>query len=93
MNKPILKEKECSVLIAEYSTGIICNQDLTRFLNGHKKSEIFQIFESFQTAKGFVLDFVKANPKFECIIFNHEGVMLKTFDLNGERGFKDVTYS
>ncbi len=85
MDAPKLKENECSVLIAEYSTGHVYKKDLTIFLDGEDENEIFQIFENFDKAKKFVLNFVDTNSEFECVIYDYAGEHLFTCDKNGER--------
>ena len=91
MNTPKLKENKCSVLIAEYATGHVCKKDLTLFLKGHNEDEVFQLFETFQDAKEFALNFITNTPDFECAIFDAKGEHLATFDKQGERKFNEFT--
>jgi hypothetical protein len=87
MDIPKLSLNRCSVIIAEYNTGIVCYKDLTYYQNGIKEDEVFQSFDSFLEAKEYVINFVAANPKFECTIFDHSGEPLFAYDLNGEQKF------
>lgn len=85
MKAPNLDKNKCSVLIAELATGHIFTKDLTLFLKGENESNLFQIFDSFQEAKEFALDFVSSNPKFECVLYDWSGKPLLKYDINGKR--------
>ncbi|MEI6410748.1 MAG: hypothetical protein WCR52_15270 [Bacteroidota bacterium] len=85
MNPPILEENKCSVLIAELATGHVFKKDLTLFLNGRHENDVFQVFETIQSAKNFALDFIAKAPDFECSIFDNRREPLATFDKHGER--------
>lgn len=87
MQAPNLNENKCSVLIAEVATGHIFKKDLTLFLKEQNESDLFQIFDSFQEAKNFALNFVETNPKFECVIYDWSGKALFVYDINGEREY------
>ena len=78
-NPPKLEENKCSVLIAELATGHVFKKDLTLFLNGQHENEVFQVFETFQSARNFALDFIAKAPDFECSIFDSKGEYLATF--------------
>jgi hypothetical protein len=87
MEAPKLEENKCSVLIAEYATGHVFKKDLTLFFNGDNEQEVYQLFDSFNDAENFVLNFIKSKPEFECSIYNDNGEHLITYDLTGERKF------
>ena len=87
MNAPKLEDNNCSVIIAEYSTGHVVKSDLTLFEKGEEENKAFQLFDNFIQAINYVTDFVQKNPKFECVIYNHLGEHLMTFDQKGERKF------
>ncbi len=87
MDIPKLEANKCSVLIAEYATGHVFKKDLTLFLNGDDEQEVFKLFDNFYEANSYILNFIKANPEFECSIFNDNGEHLKTIDMTGEREF------
>jgi len=87
MRAPVLEENKCSILIAEYATGHVFKKDLTLFLNGDNEEEVYQLFENFDDAEIFVLNFIKRKPEFECSIYNHKGEHLKTYYIKGERKF------
>ncbi|MBX7225201.1 MAG: hypothetical protein K1X55_04175 [Chitinophagales bacterium] len=87
MKAPILEENWCSVLIAEFATGIVFKKDLTLYQKEDSKAEVFQLFENFYAAESFVRNFINNKPEFECVIFNHKGEYLSAFDITGERIF------
>ena len=87
MKPPVLEENKCTILIAEYATGHVYKKDLTLFLNGDNEEDVYQLFENFDDAEIFVLNFIKRKPEFECSIYNHNGEHLKTYDIQGERKF------
>ena len=83
MDAPKLEENKCSVLIAEYATGHVFKKDLTLFLKGDNEQEVYQLFDNFNKAETFVLNFIKSKPEFECSIYNNNGEHLKTYDITG----------
>lgn len=85
MDIPKLNLNECSVIIVEYNTGIVCYKDLTYYQNGIKENEVFQRFGSYLEAREYVTNFVASNPKFECTIYDHSGELLEIFNLDGKR--------
>ena len=87
MHAPKLDINKCSVLIAELATGHIFKKDLTLFLKGDNELEVYQLFDNFHNAQSFALDFIMSKPEFECVIYNHNGEHLKTYDITGERKF------
>ncbi len=87
MDIPKLKAGNCSVLIVEYATGIICKRDLTYHLTGENENDLFQVLKNIEEAKEYALHFAVTNPKFECSVYSHFGEHLFTFDLNGQREY------
>jgi len=87
MDAPKIEKNKCSMLITEYATGLVFKKDLTLFSNNDNESDVFQLFDNFNYAEHFVLDFIKSNPQFECSIYSHTGEHLKTYDTLGERKF------
>ncbi len=85
MCAPHLNLKECSLLIAECSTGIIYRKDLTVSFSGDNNELIYQVFDDFENAKDFAIKFVNEYPKFECVIYDKLGEYIITYDENGER--------
>ncbi len=82
---PILNTGHCSVAFTESETGIVYKKDLTaQYQNGEHSKDVFLEFESYADAEQFVKDFVSNNPQFECIIFDHAGNHLNTFNINGK---------
>jgi len=76
------------LLIAEYTTGHVFKKDLTLFLNGQNENEVYQVFDTFESAKEYALNFIQKTPEFECSIYNYNGKHLATFDKKGKRKFK-----
>jgi len=85
MKAPKLDENRCSIIIAEHKTGHVYKKDLTLFQNGDRECDVFLLFDNFNNAKEFALNFIKNQPEFECSIYNYTGEHLATFDKNGER--------
>jgi hypothetical protein len=70
---PILEESKCSVLIAEYATGIVYKTNLTLFLNDDNEEDVYQVFDNLLSAKDFAHQLIKSKPEFECSIFDNRG--------------------
>ena len=73
MNAPKFEDNKCSILIAAYATGHIFKKDLTLFLKGDNEQDVFHAFDNFNTAKEFVLSFIKGRPDLEFSIYNYNG--------------------
>jgi zona occludens toxin (predicted ATPase) len=58
MDIPKLKQNQCSVLIAEHSSGIIYKKDFTVYRNSKITNDVFEIFESYTQAEEFVKNFL-----------------------------------
>ena len=87
MNAPLLEENKCSILIAVYATGHVFKKDLTLFLKGDNEKDVFQPFDNLNTAKEFVISFIKNRPDLECSIYNYNGDYLTIYDIDGEWKF------
>jgi hypothetical protein len=85
MGIPILDNNKCSVLIAEYATGIVCKGDLTLFLNDRdNEGDAFQLFDDFSSAKEYAMNLSKERPEFECHIYDYNGNYLIGYNMKGE---------
>lgn len=80
MEIPILKNKQCSILYSEFSTGHIYNIDLTIYTKKENKIP-FQVFDNQLYAENFANLFVKENPKFECILYDENGNYIKNINI------------
>ena len=87
MNAPKVEENKCSILIAAYATGHVFKKDLTLFLIGDNEQDVFQLFDNLNTAKEFVINFIKCRPDLEFSIYNFNGDYLTTYDIDGESKF------
>ena len=85
MDIPFLEENQFAVTSAEFSTGIVLNNDGTYFISGTDLKNIFEIFDSYFHAKEFTLQKIKKNPNFECYIVNSKGDVVTLYDTYGER--------
>jgi hypothetical protein len=78
-------ENQFGVGKAEFSTGIVLKNDKNYFLSDVKVDDIFEVFETYQSAKEFAINEVLNNPKIECWIINSKNEMVFCYDQNGER--------
>lgn len=90
MEIPYLKENQFAVGKAQYSTGIVLKNDGTSYNTGESKSEMYEIFESYEGAEMFVLNKINNNPAVECWIVNAKGEHVITYDKDGKRKFNDA---
>lgn len=85
MKAPILNRNEYSVLIAEYSTGIIYNKGFNKHSSTDNKENVYQVFQNFDFAINYVKSKVQEQNKFEFVIHDYNGEYLckidKTSDL------------
>jgi hypothetical protein len=93
MNKINLTERQFAVGKAEFSTGIALKNDGSYFHKGDSLNETFEIFESFDEAKKFVVRKVTQEPTIECYITNYKNETVFAYDKDGERyiGKKEIT--
>lgn len=73
MKPPELNKNQYSVLIAEYSTGIIYKKDFTIYLNDEGEKEVYQAFNCFVDAVKYVQKFIVEKPDFEYLISDERG--------------------
>ena len=85
MDAPRLDSNQCSVLIAEYATGHVCKKDLSVYRNFEDKNEVFQIFDTEKEARQFATGLISKKPDYECVIYDHQGDHVETYDKNGIR--------
>ena len=57
------------------------------FKTGQDLNEMYEIFESYEEAREFVIQKIKINPAIECWIVDNKGNHVITYDENGERKF------
>ena len=70
MKAPILKNNEHSVLVAEFSTGIVLTTGFKRYLGDGK---VFHIFPSHELALEFINKELTENSDYEFNIYNSKG--------------------
>lgn len=85
MKKLNLSENQFGVGKAEFSTGIILKNDESYYRNDVEVDKIYDVFETYQTAKEFVINKVQSNTKIECWIINSKNETVFYYDQNGER--------
>jgi hypothetical protein len=85
MPAPKLNKEGCSVLIAELATGHVYKKDFTLYIGVADQKDLYQIFDGFKEAQDFALDLIKRKPEYECVIYNHFGQHIITYDKSGER--------
>ena len=86
MDIPYLEENQFAVGKAELSTGIILRNDGTRFQNGEDLNRMYQIFNSCEGAKKFILEKIKDDYEIEYWIVDSKGNYLIPYDKHGMRG-------
>lgn len=84
MEIPKLEENQHSIILAENSTGIILNSDLS-FFNNEFETNPFQVFENLEIAEFYAQDLIKNNPTIECSIYNFEGKFIKVIKKETEK--------
>ncbi len=85
MEKLNISENQFGVGKAEFSTGIVLKNDGSYYLSDVEVEEVYEVFETYQTAKEFVISKVQKNPKIECWIINSKNETVFYYDQNGER--------
>ena len=90
MDRPNLSQHQYAVGQAEFSTGHVLKNDRSLFLTGDDIKDAFEIFNSYDQAKGFCFKKVQDNPEIECYIYDYAGQVIFVYDKNGERNFKKI---
>ena len=85
METPILTNGQFAVGKAEFTTGIVLNNDGKYYTSGNDLNTMYEIFDSYIEAEKFVLGKIKNNANVECWIVDSNGNHVITYDKNGER--------
>ena len=83
-----LTENQFAVGKAEFATGIVLNNNGTRYRSGDDEIKMYEIFGDYNFAKEFAILKVSNNPEIECWIENIKNEIVFIFDRNGERKVK-----
>ena len=85
MDRLSILENQFGVGKAEFSTGIVLKNDGSYFLSDVEVENVFEVFDTYLSAKEFAINKVLNNPKIECWIINSKNEMVFCYDQNGER--------
>jgi len=85
MDIPNLTENQFAVGKAAFASGHVLRNDGSLFKTGEDLKEMYEIFDSYEEAKGFSLQKIKNNAEIECWIVDSKGNYIITYDQNGER--------
>lgn len=85
MDKLNLTKNQFAVGKAEYSTGIVLKNDGSFYFKSDNQTDAFELFDTLEEAKNFVIEKVDKNPTIECYITNSNNQTVFIYDKNGER--------
>ena len=85
MDIPILTSGQFAVGKAEFTTGIVLNNDGKYYTSGNDLNTIYEIFESYIEADKFVLEKINNTANVEYWIVDSNGNQVMTYDKDGER--------
>jgi hypothetical protein len=85
MDTPYLRQGQFAVGKAEFTTGIVLNNDVTLYVSGSDLNNTYEVFYDYIEAKKFALEKINNNSNIECWIVDSNGQHLNTYDKNGER--------
>ena len=85
MDIPYLIDGQFAVGKAEFTTGIILNNEGRYYKSGSDLNTMYEIFDSYIKAEKFVRENLNINPNIEYWIVDSQGSHVITFDKNGER--------
>jgi len=88
MKFPNLNKNQYVVIKAELATGIVLNNDGTRYNNTENEIYALDIFNDYSIAKEFAILKVLNNPEIECCINDFKKKVIFCYDKNGERILK-----
>ena len=85
MEKLNILENQFGVGKSEFSTGILLKNDESYYLSDVEIDEVYEVFDTYQSAKEFAISKVQNNPKIECWIINFKNETVFYYNKNGER--------
>ncbi|MDN3657235.1 hypothetical protein QWZ08_16415 [Ferruginibacter paludis] len=85
MTQPKLAEQQFAIGSAEFSTGHILKKNGELFLTGDDFNDFWQIFNSFEQAKAFIIEKISRNRTIECWVIDFTGKTIFFYNKNGEQ--------
>lgn len=82
---PCLIDGQYAVGKAEFTTGIVLNNEGRYYKSGNDLNTIYEIFDSYIKAEKFAREKLNINSNIEYWIVDSQGSHVITFDKNSER--------
>lgn len=85
MKFPGLNKNQYLVIKVELATGVVLNNNGTRYKNTENANEAYDIFNDYNIAKEFAILKVLNNSNIQCCIYDSNNKAIFCYDKNGEQ--------